>query len=766
MGALLSSALVLAAALPQGPGPAYVADEGTSSDVGVIQGRVVTEATGSPVASALVEIVGADEIVAITDRDGHYRLAAVPIGLRTVRAHHLDHMPLEVAITVSPGGVVNLEFSLEIRPVPLDTLRVSRRRLGHEPDTLPDPAIDVGEDMMGQRVGALGAPGVAELGLVEAIRGGGAEPPDASDVLYVRGAAADLRAVYLDGAPVYAPVHLGGMTDAFFPGLLRSGKTRTGGASPRYDGGVSYILDLETRSGRAGALRSEGAIDLAVASVVFEGSPARETNVLLAGRGVHGLGVDMFGEDNLPSGYGEAFGRLDQALGEGGELSVSGYWNRESVDLGSAVASDEPVRWGNLAGSLRIQKDVPDGRVVFTAASGDFNTRLPVAGPRPAVLNGRNERRRLAADVTHDRGQARLEFGLGFDRTRIRHEATTFLPDLQLPVTTALDVYGDAVSGYAGAQYVVSPDLVVSGGLRAGAFATSEDDRFDAHFGPRGSVQWRAAPAAVITVGVGRYHQFVQNAQNFPSAEELVDLAEAISRQSPETGDGRLLEVAGSTHYVASLERMLGEGFRIGVEGFFKAFDAPARSVGSDVQTTGLEIVMVRTGSYLEGSLGYTRGWVWSGGDPRYANSVFAGKELIDAEVSAKLAGLSLKVRSTYAGGLPFTAIPNPATEPPQPETVAASRLRASRVPEAFPEPVSTARGLTAGSYLRLEGELARTWLGADPLQPSQFTVYVRVLNGLDRREAMFIQVDPDGPRGQDGEPIRFLPIVGVRWAF
>lgn len=741
-----------------------MADEATP-DVGVIQGRVVTEATGSPVASALVEVDGVQDIVAITDRQGHYRLAAVPIGLRTVRAHHLDHMPLEVAITVSTGGVVNLEFSLEMRPVPLDTLRVSRRRLGHEPDTLPDPAIEVDGDMMGQKVGALGAPGVAELGLVEAIRGGGAEPPDASDVLYVRGAAADLRAVYLDGAPVYAPVHLGGMTDPFFPGLLRSGKTRSGGASPRYDGGVSYILDLETRSGRGGALRSEGAIDLAVASVVFEGSPARETNVLLAGRGVHGLGVDVFGEDNLPSGYGEAFGRLDQALGQGGEFSVSGYWNRETVDLGSAV-DDEAVRWGNLAGSLRIQKDVPDGRVVFTAASGDFNTRLPVAGPRPATLDGRSERRRLAADVTHDRGPARLEFGLGFDRTRIRHEATTFLPDLQLPVTTALDVYGDAVSGYAGAHYVLSPDLMVSGGLRAGAFATSEDDRFDAHFGPRTSVQWRAAPAAVITVGIGRYHQFVQNAQNFPNAEELVDLAEAISRQSPETADGRLLEVAGATHYVASLERVLGEGFRLGVEGFFKAFDAPARSVGSDVQTTGLEILMVRRGSYLEGSLGYTRGWVWSGGDPRYANSVFAGKELIDAEVSASLAGLSLKVRSSYAGGLPFTAIPNPATEPPQPETVAASQMLGRRVPGVPSESGSSGRALTAGSYLRLEGELARTWLGADPLQPSQFTVYVRVLNGLDRREAMFIQVDSDGPGAEDGEPIRFLPIVGVRWAF
>ncbi len=768
LSAFLSSALVLAAAFQQGPGPAYANAEAAAAAHGAIQGRVVSEKTGLPVASAVVEILGADDLVAVTDAEGRYFLGPVAVGLRTVRAHHLDHVPLEVAITVSPRSTVQLEFALEMRPVPLDTLLVARRRLGLEPDTLPDPALDVDEALMGHRVGALGAPGMAELGLVDAIRGGGAEPPDASDVLYVRGAAADLRAVYLDGAPVYAPVHLGGMTDPFFPGLLREGRIRSGGASPRYDGGVSYIMDLETRSGRSGALRSEGALDLAVASVLFEGSPARETNLLLAGRAVHGLGADAFGAEELPSGYGEVFTRLDQALGQGGELSMSGYWNRESVDLGDAVLGDDPVHWGNLAGSIRVQKDVPDGQAVFTAAYGDFNTLLPVAGPRPAVLEGSNERRRLAADVTHDRGRMRLEFGLAFDRTRLRHEATTFLEELQLPVTTAVDVSGDAVGGYAAVKYVLSPDLLVSGGLRASGFSTSEEDGFDLRMAPRASVRWRAATDAVLTFGVGRYHQFVQNGQNFPSAEDLFALAEAVSESAPERGAGRLLEVASATHFVASVEQVIAQDFRLGIEGFYKGFDPPARSLGSEVQSTGLEVVIVRSGSWVDGSLGYTRGWVWSEGDPRFARSVFAGRELVDAALSANLGSTTLKLRSTYAAGLPYTAIPSGPTEPPTPEPTAALRLLGGAGPqlavnEDAPPPRETS---PAGSYLRLEGELARTWLGADPVQPSEFTVYLRVLNGLDRREAMFIQIDPDAPPTRGGKATDFLPILGVRWAF
>lgn len=764
MSAFLSSALVLAAALQQGPGPAYAPSAGPTENQGVIQGRVVSEETGTPVASALVEIVGAEDVLAVTDALGNYRLSAVPIGLRTVRAHHLDHLPLEVAISVSPRAAVNLEFALEMRPVPLDTLRVSRRRLGYDRDSLPDPALEVDESLMGHRVGAAGAPGMAELGLLDALRGGGAEPPDASDVLYVRGAGADLRAVYLDGAPVYAPVHLGGMTDPFFPGLLREGSTRSGGASPRYDGGIGSILDLETRSGQAGPLRSEGAVDLAVARVVFEGSPLSDTNVLLAGRGVHGLGADLLGAEELPSGYGEAFGRIDQALGQGGEISVSGYWNRETVDLGAAVLGDDPVHWGNLAGSARIQKDVPDGSLVFTAASGNFSTRLPVAGPRPAVLEGTNARTRLAADVSHDRGRARIDAGLAFDRTRIRHEATTFLADLQLPATTSVDVFGDAVAGYAAGQLVLSPALLVTAGLRANGFATSEEEGFRLHLAPRASIRWRATREAVLTFGVGRYHQFVQNAENFPSADELVDIAEALSRRSPESIGGNLLEVAGATHLVGSLEQALGSGFRVGIEGFYKGFDPPARSAAADVQASGVEFVMVRAGSVVEGSVGYTRGWVWSAGDPRFARSVFAGRELVDAALAASLGSLELKLRSTYASGLPFTAIPNPTVPQPGPQAVAALRWESSSVdPQAASDaPIP----LTAGSYLRIEGEVARTWQGTDPIQPSEFTVYVRVLNGLDRREAMFIQVDDGAAVGPEGETLRLLPIVGVRWVF
>ena len=62
-----------------------------------------------------------------------------------------------------------------------------------------------------------------------------------------RGAAADLKLVLLDGAPVYAPFHLNGLLDAFTDGVLEDASLYIGGTPARYDGGLSYVLDLDVR---------------------------------------------------------------------------------------------------------------------------------------------------------------------------------------------------------------------------------------------------------------------------------------------------------------------------------------------------------------------------------------------------------------------------------------------------------------------------------------------------------------------------------------
>src|SRR5690606_20935748 len=127
-------------------------------------------------------------------------------------------------------------------------------------DTVSAPAADLS---LARARALQSSPGLAELGLAEAMAGlPGQEPPDPSDVLYVRGTGADLKLVHLDGAPVYAPFPLGGLLEPFTPGLLTSADVYLGGAPAQYDGGLSYMLDLRTRGARTERMHVSGAVDM------------------------------------------------------------------------------------------------------------------------------------------------------------------------------------------------------------------------------------------------------------------------------------------------------------------------------------------------------------------------------------------------------------------------------------------------------------------------------------------------------------------------
>ena len=158
------------------------------------------------------------------------------------------------------GRELEVDIALRMTPIVLAPIEVGGRARTAASDTAAAPAGEL--TMAGVRA-LQSSPGLAEIGLADAIAGvPGHEPPDPSDVLYVRGTGADLKLVYLDGAPVYAPFPLGGLLEPFTPGLLSSAEVYLGGAPARYDGGLSYILDLRTRSPRAGRFRSSGALDL------------------------------------------------------------------------------------------------------------------------------------------------------------------------------------------------------------------------------------------------------------------------------------------------------------------------------------------------------------------------------------------------------------------------------------------------------------------------------------------------------------------------
>ncbi|MGQ0562014.1 MAG: TonB-dependent receptor [Gemmatimonadota bacterium] len=737
MLAALSLAFVTAAAVVQ-QGP-----------TATVHGQVRSEGSGAALAGAVVHIASAGVTLhATTDAAGVYFLRNVPVGRRLLRATHLDHAPLEVEIIVSDRSEMVLDFALELRPVRLPPVTARAISMKGAADTLAGDAAALGP----ANVRALEAsPGVAEIGLAEMTRDvPGQEPPDPSDVLYVRGGTTDLKLVLLNGAPVFAPFHLGGLINPLDGDLMRAARLYVGGAPARYDGGLSYVMDLETRAGHSEQSRASVGVDLLSARTVLEGPLTGNATYLLGARSVHGMGARTFVGPRFPYAYADAIARFDFGV-LGGDVTVAGFWNQESVLLDSIAGGRAEAAWGNTSGSLRYRNTILGYDTELTVAGGRFHTQLPVGVTRPIVTNGLADRVRAAAHFVHDYGPLNLQFGGSLDQQSYQYRAWPRFATRDSLLLRA-DAEGANVGFYVDGQWQPLERLTVRSGLRTDIFSHESNPRI----APRLSATFLLSDNAALTIAGGLYHQHVRAATG----------SGIIGTPVADSATGPSLAIARASHLVIGLDQALGDGVRVAIEGYYKAFSGLPSTQGDLTEASGLDLWVRRGSGRYTGWLGYSLAWVWSlePGVPRGAE-VFAGRQLLSAGASGPLLGQGkFDIRVAYGSGLPFTAIPEPEAAPPVFSVVGKPDGVIGSVPDdnfTYPTPPDE-------QYLRVDAQVARTFVTDVRGFAFELTPYFKVLNALDRRDALFYHYDrsQQEPQARAVAALPVLPIIGLEWRF
>lgn len=733
-----------------------------AQETGVIRGAVRSEQTGEPVPYAVVEVASSPApLRAIADSLGIYQVRGVPAGRLLVRARALDHSPLEIEVLVPAGREVRVDFGLRLEPVPLAGVVVDGR--GNDRGVGGGVAGDPG-DLGRAVVRSLEAtPGVAELGLLELSRvvGNGQEPVDPTDVLYVRGAPADLKRVLLDGAPIYAPFQAGGLLQAFEPEVVRRADLFLGGAPARYDGGLSYLLDLETRAGDRNGFGSSGSVDLLTSKVVVEGPVGPRAGFLLGGRAVHGAGAQWLMNERFPSGYADLLGRADLEIGATGHLRVTGFWNRESVQLHDDPArSVEDAVWGNRAGSLRYRGTLAGREIEATLARGLYSARLPLGnGLQRVMVDGSARQTRMTVDIGAGSERLRVNYGVSYEETELIQRARGAAQGTGYVETSAI---GEAGGAYVDLDWSAAPRVRVRGGLRADLFSSATS----LQFAPRLAVAWAVSERAVLTLAGGRFRQLVRG-----GAELRLDSLGVINgidhHRSP-------LRAAEATHLLLGIDQFLTERVRLGIEGFYKRFDdIPAEMELTHANASGIDLWLRAGSSRVTGWVGYSLAWVWTGATSATATDLFSGRQLLSLGVTADIGGGGLiGARLGYGAGVPYTAVPS--TQGME----GAGTLNGGRTREAAvlgnarelvleTPPIASAPNAPDGPYLRLDAEISypvRTRWGGSPIT---ITPYLKVYNALDRRDALFYLADS----GASGNPrpvatLPVLPVLGVEWRF
>jgi len=180
-----------------------------------------------------------------------------------------------------------------------------------------------------------------------------------------------------------------------------------------------------------------------------------------------------------------------------------------------------------------------------------------------------------------------------------------------------------------------------------------------------------------------------------------------------------------------------------------------------------MDLRVAREGERASGWLGYTLTWFWApDGFLSTGESPFSGRHLLSAGLLTSLTTRTgLRLRASYGDGLPFTSVPVFADGIGAPATAERNALNL-----AGDQILNSAPDLTMGpdaGFLRLEVELFGHWTPTVSGRTMELRPYIRVLNALNRRDALFYHFDPwrtGGPVPLADLP--FLPLVGVEWRF
>jgi hypothetical protein len=624
---------------------------------------------------------------------------------------------------------------------------------------------------------------MAEGGLAQVARSiPGNDPSDPQDVLLMRGSAADLKLVLLDGAPVYTPFHMAGLVESFEPRSLNRASLFLGGAPARYDGGLSYILDLQGRAAERERLQGNASMDLLTGRLLLEGPLNSSTGFLVAGRAIHNLGAPLLGQGSSPYGFGDLLSRMEWTGSEGKRAYITGFWNRESILLDLSDDADEALtqegelgndgifgappagdgaRWGNRALAAGYLGRMGATRVELRFAASRYQAELPLGDSIPLFAQSRSDRLRLTADFSRSAGPGILRFGATLDRVNSAYSALS-LDTLRVGQKNRVDL--DGVTG--GVYMEVTRPLSENVSLRAGGRL----DRFQGDEGvrlaPRLSLKWMLTDDAALTLAGGRYHQY----SNVAPGQLEKNLGPGPPGEAYDEPVPLELSVGSADHLVVSLDQILAPELRLGLEGFVKKFSGVAGSAENSLNASGVDLRVAREGPRTSGWLGYTLTWFWASDGPlATVSSPFSGRHLLSAGLTTSLserAGISLL--ASYGDGLPYTSVPvfgegqqAPALDAS--DASAAVNLRGDQVLNEAPD-------LTVGpdeGFLRLEVELFGSWSPTLSGRTMELRPYLRILNALNRRDALFYHFEPwrsDGPEPLADLPL--LPLVGLEWRF
>lgn len=628
-----------------------------------VQGSVRAEGTREPVAQATIRVAGANRS-ARTDESGTFVIPGVPAGRWRVEATALGFHPYAVTVQVPAGGTVRLDLELRASPVPLTAVDVRGRTPATEGGAeaeraLFDREVQPGTIGLSQReMRAL--PATAEPDVLRSLQSlpGVAALNDLNAQLHVRGGGPDQNLFLLDGARIFAPYHLFGITGVFNTDAVARVEFFRGAVPARYGGALSSVVELAQRDGEEGRVRGAGGVSSLSGRATAHGGLPRGGSWMVAARSSEAaLPGFRFLDAEYPYSFHDAHARVSLVPGAGQRVSVSLFGSSDEFGLLSeGGVHDVGSRWRNGAASLRWEREAGPWAASAMGWMSGYGGDLSVG-----VILG-DEHDIAPVDNRVLAGGVRLEASRAWGATAVRagveaeggslslvgsDQAGSYFQGENRGTYTAPAAYVEA-DGHLG-RLRLAPGLRVAYEGRTGRILPE----------PRLAVRLHLAPDVALSVGAGRSHQQLSTLRD----DRQVLPGTVFWFVHP---DGA--PTSRTDGVSASVDGWVRRTWSFSAGAYARRFQDVARwmpegersleEVGWDDGTaSGVELSVRRHAGRLTGWVGYGMGSVRMRDEDRARDydAVWDRRHAVDAALFLRTwRSLTLSAQATYGSGMPF----------------------------------------------------------------------------------------------------------------
>ena len=334
----------------------------------IVRGRLTEEVTKSPVIGATVVVVmpdGQKPIGAVTDVNGDYKIANVPLGRQTIRISYVGYEEVTMPnIIVTAGKEVVLNLSLTEKVTSLNEVTVAYDRTKDKTVTNNELVLVSGRSFNTEDTkrfaGALGDPSRMAANFAGVVSGN-----DSRNDIVVRGNSPTGMLWQLEGINIPNPNHFGTLGSTGGPvSILNNnnlGKSDflTGAFPAQYGNALSGAFDLKLRSGNDEKHEFMGQIGFNGFEFGAEGPLAKGSkasyiiNYRYSTLGVFKtLGIN-FGTTGTPN-YQDLNLKVVVPTGRNGKFTLFGVGGLSNVEfLGNAVDTTKGDLYGDENANIR-----------------------------------------------------------------------------------------------------------------------------------------------------------------------------------------------------------------------------------------------------------------------------------------------------------------------------------------------------------------------------------------------------------------------------